>query len=136
MGLTALAAVWMGAKPTGYLARIGPAPLRFQAPAKGIDQSVVLPPLAMKDPEPAPELIGPPPPTNVVSTVEPQPAPTPAPAPAPVETQPTFTPQMLLRFFNGSGTNQEFNGLVPYQFSPPPTTSIPAPPSKAVYTTK
>lgn len=137
MGLTAAAVIWLGGKPSpGYLAKVGPAPLRFKAPAKGPEATVALPPLVMTDPPPPPpEEYGPPPPTNapvaVVETVAP-------PEPAPVQTvalPPVLSPQLLIPFFNRSGTNQDVGVVVPYQFSPPAAT-IPAPPSRAVYSTK
>jgi hypothetical protein len=131
IGFAALAAISFGAKPVGYLARIGPAPLRFQAPCKGPEMTVNLPPLAMSDPPATSEVK-----TNETIIVEApvQPA---LPlvvvaSPTPVET--AFTPQMLLQFFNRNGTNQEPNVIMPYQFSPPATAVIPAPPSKATYT--
>jgi hypothetical protein len=131
IGMTALAAISFGGKPIGYLARIGPAPLRYQPPAKGPEVTVALPPLAMSDPPaPAHEVI-----TNETATVEApvQAAPAPSPAPAPVA-EPAFTPQMLLQYFNRTGTNQEPSLVVPYQFTPPSAPVIPAPPSKATYT--
>ena len=134
VGLAAAAVIWMGGKPSsGYLARIGPAPLRFQPPPKGPDVTAALPPLAMSDPKPVEEFLGPPAPTNapvaVATVVEPAPAPAPV-AVAPAE--PIFSPQMLIQYFNSDGTNQNMNVLVPYQFTPPPA-GIPAPPSRATY---
>jgi hypothetical protein len=138
VGLTAMAVIWMGAKPAGYLARIGPAPLRFQAPSRAQEALVALPPLAMSDPPPAPEEIyGPPPPMEGVVTeavVEPAPVATPV-FQAPQEGA-TLSPQMLIQFFNRDGTNQDFTVVAPYQFNPPPATTIPAPPSRATYTKK
>src|SRR3954471_7114508 len=115
IGFAALAAISFGANPVGYLAKIGPAPLRFQAPAKGPEATVALPPLAKSDPPPAPhdEVI-----TNETATIE-APAQPPqsvvveaAPAPKPVE--PAFTPQMLLQFFNHNATNQEPSVITPF----------------------
>jgi hypothetical protein len=117
----------MGAKPVGYLARIGPAPLRFQAPAPGPEHTVVLPPLAMSDP--LPEMFGPPAPAVIEPVIQPQPS---APTPEPPR-QPELTPQMFLPFFNRSATNQDYNLALPYVFTPP-VTAIPAPPSKATFT--
>lgn len=129
IGLTALTAMSFGGNPNGYLTRVGPAPLRFQAPPKGPEVTVALPPLAMSDPPaPAHEVT-----TNETVIVEaPKQAPTPPPQPVAVA-EPAFTPQMLLQFFNRSGTNQEPSVIVPYQFTPPSTPVIPAPPSKATY---
>jgi len=139
VGMTAIATIWLGGKPTvGYLARVGPAPLRFQAPARGVDITVVLPPLLMKDPEPIVELIGPPipdeapAPTPVVSTNA---APKPA-FVAPIDPTANLSPQMLIQYFNGAGTNHDYSVLLPYQFSPPPAANIPAPPSRATYQSK
>ena len=136
IGLTAAVAMSFGGNPTGYLARIGPAPLRFAPPAKGPEVTVNLPPLAMSDPPaPAHEVT-----TNETVTVEapPQTVATTSPLPPPaVVVEPAFTPQMLLQFFNRNATNaisQEPPVVVPYQFTPPSTPVIPAPPSKATYT--
>lgn len=137
IGLTAAAVIWMGPAPgVGYLRRVGPAPLRFQPPPKPMSEIGPLPPLAMTDPEPPPpEILGPPIETNAPPVVE-------ATAPAPVVTpvvpvEPVFTPQMFVQFFNGqNGTNRDFNVVVPYQFIPPPVTTIPAPPSRATYILK
>ena len=136
IGLTAAVAMSFGGNPTGYLARIGPAPLRFAAPSKGPEITVNLPPLVMSDP-PAPvhEVT-----TNETVTVEapPQQVATTSPAPEPtVVMEPAFTPQMLLQFFNRNGanaTNREPAVVVPYEFTPPGSAVIPAPPSKATYT--
>jgi translation initiation factor IF-2 len=132
IGTAALAAISFGGKPIGYLARIGPAPLRYQAPAKGPEVTVMLPPLVMSDPPAPPHEVT----TNETVTVEApvQPAPAPAPAPAPVVAEPAFTPQMLLPYFKSNGTNQEPAVILPYQFTPPAAPVIPAPPSKATYT--
>lgn len=131
VGVAAVAAMSFGGKPVGYLARIGPAPLRFQAPPKGPDHTVALPPLKMT--EPAPELREVT--TNEIAIVETPVAPTPPPAqPIIAPTEPAFTPQMLLQFFNQNSTNYETSVFVPYQFNPPVTPLIPAPPSKATYT--
>src|SRR5262245_23085222 len=127
VGIAAMAAISFGAKPVGYLARIGPAPLRFQSPCKGMEMTVTLPPLVMSDP----------PATNTVTTTNEtviveapaQPAPTPVAGPAPVIVEPAFTPQMLLQFFNRNGTNQEPAVIMPYQFNPPAMPVIPAAPS-------
>jgi hypothetical protein len=135
IGLTAAAVMAFGANPAGYLARIGPAPLRFAAPAKGPEATVNLPPLVMSDPPaPAHEVT-----TNETVTVEtPQAVATTSPAVQPaVVVEPAFTPQMLLQFFNRNGanaTNQEPAVVAPYQFTPPANPVIPAPPSKAAYT--
>src|SRR5205809_1317897 len=140
IGFTALAAIAFGGDHSGYLPRVGPAPLRFQPPSKGLELTVALPPLAMSDPPaPAHEVII----TNETLTIEepPETAPTALPQqqqPA-VVPEPAFTPQMLLQFFNHKGTNGNGSGnessvILPYQFLPPTTPSIPAPPSKATYT--
>jgi hypothetical protein len=135
LGFTALAAISFGAKPVGYLARIGPAPLRFQAPAKAPDVTVALPPLVMCDP---------PPEKHEVTTTEPVTVETPEPAPTPIvvaspaaRVEPEFTPQMLMQFFHRTGTNNEPSVVMPFQFIPPAAEPIiPAPPSKATYTKK
>src|SRR5438105_5903916 len=114
VGIGAMAAISFGAKPVGYLARIGPAPLRFQSPCKGMEMTVALPPLVMSDP----------PATNQVTTTNEQviveapvqPAQPLVVAPPPVAAEPAFTPQMLLQFFNRNGTNQEPTVVMPYQF--------------------
>ena len=98
-----------------------------------------LPPLAMKDPEPAPiENLKSPVETNAPPIVE---MPTPGPvAPMPTMTapmEPILTPQMFLQFFNDkNGTNRDYNVVLPYQFTPPTAPTIPAPPSRATYTVK
>jgi len=136
MGLAAVAAIWLGGKPAGsYLPKIGPAPLRFQAPGKGPDISALLPPLAMSDPAPLEEFIGPPASTNAPVAIEPLADPAPAPQEPRVTAQPSeplLSPQMLMQFFNRDATNHNVNVLVPYQFNPPPA-NIPAPPSRATY---
>ena len=134
IGVAALAVISFGAKPVGYLCRVGPAPLRFQAPCKGPEVTVALPPLIMSDPPaPATEVK-----TNETVTVEApaQPAPVVVTTPPPVQIEPAFTPQMLLQYFNrgGGGTNHESSVILPLQFSPPTAPVIPAPPSKATYT--
>jgi hypothetical protein len=142
LGLAMSAMISMGPRPAvGYLAKLGAAPMRFQAPPRAPEELAPLPPLAMTNPPPPPpEDFGPPaPPENTATVVE---AVTPAPAPV-AQAAPTaengmgLTPQMLIQFFNEKrGTNQDFNVVVPYQFTPPPSASIPAPPSRATYTVK
>lgn len=134
VGLTAVAVIWMSGKPNaGYLATIGPAPLRFNIPARGQDVTVILPPLAMKDPEPEVEFYGPPVPSTPLAPVTAAaPAAMPVIAP-PTDPMTTFTPQMLIQFFSGDATNHDYNVVMPVPFSPPPA-SIPAPPSRATYT--
>jgi hypothetical protein len=140
IGCAALAAIAFGGDHSGYLARIGPAPLRFQPPSKGPEVTVILPPLAMSDP-PAPgaehEVII----TNDTVTIEEAPETTSAASPPPkqpaVVVEPAFTPQMLLQYFNHRATNandNESSVILPYQFLPPSNPTIPAPPSKATYT--
>jgi hypothetical protein len=136
IGFAVLAAISFGAKPPGYLPRIGPAPLRFQPPAKSPELTVALPPLVMCDPPPEKHEVM----TNDAVTVE-APVQTPPPpvvvGPAPVRAQPDFTPQMLMPFFTNHGTNQAPQMMVPFEFIPPAATpTIPAPPSKATYTKK
>jgi hypothetical protein len=134
VGIAAMAAISFGAKPVGYLARIGAAPLRFQTPCAGPDMTVELPPLKMSEPAPALREVT----TNEIAAVE-----------APVDTtaalvvsspaatvEPAFTPQMLLQFFNQNSTNYETSVFVPYNFNPPVAPTIPAPPSRATYTKK
>jgi hypothetical protein len=138
IGSAALAAIAFGGDHSGYLPRIGPAPLRFQPPSKGPEVTVTLPPLVMSDP-PAPpsehEVII----TNDTVTVEeaPETTPTPPPQQPAVVVEPAFTPQMLLQYFNHRGANtngNESSVILPYQFFPPANPTIPAPPSKATYT--
>ena len=131
VGVAAFAAITFGGKPCGYLARIGPAPLRFQAPPKGPDYTVALPPLKMSEPPPELREVT----TNETATLQQPVAITPPPAqPAVVPTEPAFTPQMLLQFFHQNSTNYDASVIVPYQFNPPSAPIIPAPPSKATYT--
>ena len=135
IGMVAVAAISSGSQPVGYLAKIGPAPLRFQSTPKGPDVTVILPPLKMSEPPAQLREVT----TNLIATVE-----------TPVETtsvpvvvsspqvavEPAFTPQMLLQFFNRNSTNYDTSLLLPYQFNPPVAPIIPAPPSKATYTKK
>ena len=134
VGMAAMAAISFGAKPVGYLARIGPAPLRFQTPCAGPEMSVELPPLKMSEPAPALREVT----TNEITFVDAPVDNTPAlivSSPAtPIE--PAFTPQMLLPFFTRYTTNSEASVMFPYHFSPPVAPVIPAPPSKATYTKK
>lgn len=144
LGIVATAAVWLGPTPAiGYLARVGPAPLRFQAPPKAPEEIVPLPPLAMKDPDPEPpQMFGPPPPpvdweapSEETIHAQPQVVVAPQVVPVPIDPAATLTPQMFLQFFNEHrGTNGDFSISVPYQFSPPPVMTIPPPPSRATYT--
>jgi hypothetical protein len=143
----------------GYLALLGPAPLRFQeTPPPALH--VALPPLAMTNevprevsPPAAPPVPCPaaPPADTAVDPFEwswlstdPSEAPGTAPAaapdlwPAPPEpppaTAPTLiTPQMLLEYFQPlrAGTNGPATLSVPVQFYPP--TPLPAPSSRATY---
>ena len=139
IGCAALTAIAFGGDHSGYLPRIGPAPLRFQPPSKGPEITVTLPPLVMSDP-PAPpsdrEVII----TNDTVTVEEAPEtalPPPPPQQPTVVVEPAFTPQMLLQYFNQRGTNAhggESSVILPYQFLPPSNPTIPPPPSKATYT--
>src|ERR1044072_3774000 len=50
IGMVAVAAISFGSEPIGYLAKIGPAPLRFQSAPKGPDVTVILPPVKMSEP--------------------------------------------------------------------------------------
>jgi hypothetical protein len=137
LGLAATVAIWMGPKPAvGYLARLGPAPLRFQPPPKGPSEFGPLPPLAMTDPEPPLEVLGPPPPAERPPVVETIASGQPVPAPV-TQVEPVLSPQMFLQFFNDkNGTNRDFNVVLPYQFTPPPANNIPPPPSRATYIVK
>ncbi|MGZ5544579.1 MAG: hypothetical protein ACXWIU_07875 [Limisphaerales bacterium] len=136
IGFAVLAAISFGAKPPGYLPRIGPAPLRFQPPAKPLEQTVALPPLVMCDPPPEKHEVM----VNDATPVEAPVQPTPPPVvvgPAPARVQADFTPQMFLPFFTNHGTNQAPQVVVPFEFIPPAASpTIPAPPSKATYTKK
>jgi hypothetical protein len=141
IGCAALAAIAFGGDQSGYLARIGPAPLRFQPPSKGPEVSVALPPLAMSDPPAPPSSEHEPTGTNDAVTVEESPETTSASSPPPAQpavvVEPAFTPQMLLQYFNHKGTNangNESSVILPYQFFPPSNPTIPPPPSKATYT--
>jgi hypothetical protein len=138
VGIAAMAAISFGAKPAGigYLPAIGPAPLRFQSPCKGMEMTVMLPPLVMSDPASATNQVTMT--TNETEIVEAPAQPTTplvVAAQPPVVVEPAFTPQMLLQFFRSSnGTNQTPGFLMPFQFIPPATPVIPAPPSTATYT--
>jgi hypothetical protein len=135
IGMAAVAAISFGSQPVGYLAKIGPAPLRFQAAPKGPEVTVILPPLKMSEPPAELRDVT----TNLIATLEAPVEPTPAPvvvSSPQVAVEPAFTPQMLLQFFNRSSTNHDTSLLLPYQFNPPVAPIIPAPPSKATYTKK
>ena len=135
VGVVAAAAISFGSEPVGYLAKIGPAPLRFQSAPKGPEVTVILPPLKMSEPPAELREVT----TNLIATVEAPVEPTPAPvvvSSPPIAVEPAFTPQMLLQFFNRSSTNYDTGLLLPYQFTPPVAPIIPAPPSKATYTKK
>ncbi len=134
----------------GYLALIGPAPLRFQKPAPVA--SLVLPPLLMHDPVlPPPEVdpvpaaakppeppLGPPAPvlptvlaapqTNAVIVIVPPATVLPTPA-FDTNAPPILTPQMLMHFFNH--TNRAPSIVMPVEFNPgrPPA----APSSTSTY---
>lgn len=143
MALTAAMVICLEANPgAGYLARLGPAPLRFQPTPKLLSEVGPLPPLAMNDPEPKlAEPVGPPAPlplTNSAPLITFSSPLTPAPflgPMAPVEQ--SLSPQTFLQFFNdagGTNRNSDVSAAVPYQFMPPVT--IPPPPSRAVYSVK
>jgi hypothetical protein len=130
----------------GYLARVGPSPLRFAQAAPRLDPSVVLPPLKMADestttntvesvppvtdetdPEAAPEIKPDEPSTSPILGPEPAPA---SNSDADTNTLPVagqVTPQMLLRFF----TPNKRAGVAPepLQFTPPSPIAPPAPAS-------
>src|SRR5687767_4565350 len=92
VGIAAVAGISFGAKPVGYLPRIGPAPLRFQAPCKGPEMSVELPPLKMTEPAAKLREMT----TTEIAVVEataPS-APLQAASPPPAPVEPVFTPQM------------------------------------------
>jgi hypothetical protein len=134
IGFAAVAAISFGSEPVGYLAKIGPAPLRFQTPPKGPEVTVMLPPLKMSEPPAELREVT----TNEIAAVETtvEPAPPVVVTSPPVATEPAFTPQMLLQFFNRNSTNYDTSLVLPYQFTPPVAPIIPAPPSKATYTKK
>lgn len=123
-------------QPRGYLAKVGPAPLRYRAPSLPPELIIPLPPLAMTNEV---EKIAPV--ETTASTNEPTAQPvvvtTNAPvAAAPVTGEGLLTPQMFVQFFNKDGSsNAPVSVIAPIPFSPPPS-SIPAPPSRATYQTK
>ena len=128
---------------SGYLPVIGPKPLHFQTPADLVGEKVVLPPLVMREEEPA-----------TLKENEPQAAVAPSPPPVPLavktelaqapvtnEIPPSsgtdtniLTPQMLLRFFsqNPASTNRTGPAVfVPAGFAPAQAAPIPS--SSATY---
>src|ERR1044071_5589979 len=66
IGIGAVAAISFGSEPIGYLAKIGPAPLRFQSAPKGPEVTVILPPLKMSEPPAELREVT----TNLIATVE------------------------------------------------------------------
>lgn len=138
MGVTAALVIFAGPKPQprGYLAKVGPAPLRYRAPALPPEMIIPLPPLAMTNEvekiapaETAASTNEPPAQTVTIATNAPVVA-------APVSGESPLTPQMFVQFFNKDGSsNAPVSVIAPIPFSPPPS-SIPAPPSRATYQTK
>ena len=127
MALIGAVLVYAGPPPgVGYLARVGPAPLRFRAVSARLNPTTVLPPLKMNDDVTnAPAAIP-------IQTTEPEPAP---PAsnelvfqgPEPLATVITNElpaaeipsgPQLLLRYF-GHSTNYDGSISTSVEFTPP-----------------
>jgi hypothetical protein len=143
--------VYAGTEPLGYLAAIGPAPLRFRAPLMPTTR-VFVPPMPAPPVPPEPSK-----PVPVSLEVVPQPAaasspsfstsgPTPTaitPQPATIVnevssggTQPTqaeevVSPQMLLRYFSKSTNGVSTSVIAPLNFTPPRPVEQPS--SKATY---
>ncbi|MBI4326260.1 MAG: hypothetical protein HY674_13495 [Chloroflexi bacterium] len=144
------AASWIAIKlsvaaGSGYLAVIGPKPLHFQTPATLVRESVVLPPLVMREEEPAtlkesqpfPPVPPLPPPVPLAVKPESVLAPVTNEIPASTGTDTNMlTPQMLLRFFsqNPASTNRTGAAVfVPAGFAPAQAAPIPS--SSATYST-
>jgi hypothetical protein len=129
----------------GYLARIGPSPIRFQKPPSDPGMPPELPPLVKAEANPAPlpgataspdatlsaEFVGPLPQAPTQSSL---PAPEPIADPVTASTQsaapsaavPTpilremLSPQLLIPYFTGPQGGVSPSLLVPYPFTPPP----------------
>lgn len=130
---------------SGYLPVIGPKPLHFQTPANLVSEKVVLPPLVMREEEPAtlqenqPQAPVPPAPPPVPLAVKTESVQAPVtnemPASSGTDTN-MLTPQMLLRFFsqNPASTNRTGPAVfVPAGFAP--AQGAPIPSSSATYST-
>lgn len=137
-----------GSRTSGaYLSRLGPAPLRVVRAATPAT-NYVLPPLAMKDPDPSPEGQKP---TNAAPSSPPAPSvpdrppepPGPVaggpgsllvdPAADPRMVPPIYTPQMLVQFFKPLGSNRVAGAWSVPVFVPPSTPGGPTRSSSATY---
>jgi hypothetical protein len=138
-----LIATWaMGACASpqiGYLACVGPAPLRFASVMRFSTNHFTMP-LPVEDPKvemPLPKVVTPAPPTQLGPTQPPVAIQDPVPAPQPFvqSAQPdgVVSPQMFLKYFNKpiNGTNGTTSFVTPYGFTPPRT--IEPSGSKATY---
>ena len=130
----------------GYLPKVGPTALRFQARSAVADVTAVLPPLQMEDVKPVEqdsdaEFIGPQLPEDPgpqerdMVEIESFPGTALEPAPPDVQGQPEtqqvpLTPQVFMRFFNQSG-RRETVVEAPVEFTPPTPRS-----SRATYLVK
>lgn len=140
MGFSAAALViFAGPKiaPRGYLAKTGPAPLRYKPPAIAPELVIPLPPLAMtNEVEKVSEtIVTNAPPAEPVELPQPTPSTNALPFAVPVRIDDPFTPRMFVQFFNQGSTNAPVSVIAPVPFSPP-SASIPAPPSSATYQVK
>jgi hypothetical protein len=140
--LSILSVVALASADTGYLPRVGPAPLRFQSVPKTATNHYELPP-----PEPTPEpqpvatkpdvktptLAVKTPATTETTVISSQiPAPAVEPDSGPGRSEDVVSPQMLLRYFSKSTNGTATSIVAPIQFTPPKTET---PPSKATFTT-
>lgn len=140
--LSTFSAAALASADTGYLPRVGPAPLRFQSVPKPATNHYLLPP---REPVPEPQPVAaksevkPPAPavtasapgeTTVISSQIPASATEPDPVPG--RSEDVISPQMLLRYFSKSTNGTSTSIVAPIQFTPPKTET---PPSKASFTT-
>ncbi len=141
--LGCLAVATTGISNPGYLAIVGPVPLRFERVPRPPAKKFVLP---IPPPEPVadqPKMPTKPLPSSTLSEhVASGPATPPPPAPpqmgpagqsalAPAPQEGAISPQMLLKFFNKTATSTNSTSVIaPMDFSPPGITA-PPPPSAA-----
>jgi hypothetical protein len=132
----ALAVASVAAAGSGYLACVGPAPLRFREVPPPVTNQVVL---AVPDPEPvatiaSPAPFGPMPELRPPSS-EPPAITNEAASAIPDTTSPeeVVSPQMLLKYFNKSTNGASSSVVMPMGFTPPKSPEPPA--SKATYST-
>jgi hypothetical protein len=130
----ALAIAGLAAASPGYLACVGPAPLRFRPVPLPFTNQVVLP---APDPEPVATISSPVPfgpmPELPPPSAEPVAIINQATSGIPDTTRPeeVVSPQMLLKFFNKSTNGASSSVVVPMGFTPPKSPEPPA--SKATY---